>query len=200
MATLNETINQVQNVFNDIESALQEQGVDTSNMKPVDYANAVRGIVNNITVENVSFLPVMIFCYSPTVPAKPVGGNWVQNEYTNQITPPDGWYLDLNNIEDASIGQDNIYMSVCIFKHDNTKYLDWTTPVRISGKDGKDGKTGKQGPAGNIAGVVIEYNTPLYAVTAASQAPDKPSCIYNVQNNSLSVNSEGWSHRRGLRE
>ena len=193
MATLNETINQVQNVFNDIESALQEQGVDTSNMKPVDYANAVRGIVNNITVENVSFLPVMIFCYSPTVPAKPVGGNWVQNEYTNQITPPDGWYLDLNNIEDASIGQDNIYMSVCIFKHDNTKYLDWTTPVRISGKDGKDGKTGKQGPAGNIAGVVIEYNTPLYAVTSASQAPDKPNCIYDVQNNSLSVNSEGWS-------
>ena len=193
MATLNETINQVQNVFNDIESALQEQGVDTSNMKPVDYANAVRGIVNNITIENVSFLPVMIFCYSSTVPVKPVGGNWVQNEYTNQITPPDGWYLDLNNIEDASIGQDNIYMSVCIFKHDNTKYLDWTTPVRISGKDGKDGKTGKQGPAGNIAGVVIEYNTPLYAVTSANQAPDKPNCTYDVQNNSLSVNSEGWS-------
>ena len=63
--------------------------------------------------------------------------------------------------------------------------------VLINGKDGKDGKTGKQGPAGNIAGVVIEYNTPLYAVTSASQAPDKPNCIYDVQNNSLSVNSEG---------
>ena len=193
MATLNETIEQVQNVFNDIEGALQEQGVNTENLKPVDYANAVRGIVNNISVENVSFLPVMIFCYSSSIPTKPIGGNWIQNEYTNQITPPEGWYLDLNDIEDTSIGQDDIYMSVCIFKHDNTKYLDWTTPVRISGKDGKDGKTGKQGPAGNIAGVVVEYNTPLYTVTTASQAPDKPNCIYDVQTNSLSVNSEGWS-------
>ena len=192
MATLNETIEQVQNVFNDIEGALQEQGVNTENLKPVDYANAVRGIVNNISVENVSFLPVMIFCYSSSIPTKPTGGNWIQNEYTNQITPPEGWYLDLNDIEDASIGQDDIYMSVCIFKHDNTKYLDWTTPVRISGKDGKDGKTGKQGPAGNIAGVVVEYNTPLYTATTAQTAPDKPSCTYDIQNKVLNINSEGW--------
>jgi hypothetical protein len=75
MATLNETINQVQNVFNDIESALQEQGVDTQDMKPTEYANAVRNIVNE-SIKEIGIFPAIIFTYSKVseIPKTPLGG------------------------------------------------------------------------------------------------------------------------------
>lgn len=193
MANLNKTIEQVQEVFSDIESALSSHGVDTSNLKPSEYATAVRNIINNISVENVSFLPVMIFRYSDTPPKRPTGGSWIRNDYSDEIIPPTDWYLDLNEVEDISLSSSHIYMSTCIFKQDGTKFMSWTSPVRISGKNGKDGKQGEPGQPGNIAGVVIEYNTPIYTVTTALTKPEVPFCTYDIQNQSLIIYTSGWS-------
>ena len=193
MTNLDKTIEQVQHVFSDIEVALADQGIDTSNLKPAEYASAIRQIVNTINVENVSFLPVIIFRYAEVAPKKPTGGEWIRNEYTDEVVPPQDWYLDLDKVEDVSFLSQNIYMSTCIFKQDGTKFMDWTSPVRISGKDGKDGKQGNPGPAGNIAGVVIEYNTPIYTVTSAMSKPDVPFCSYDIQNKALIIYSMGWS-------
>jgi tRNA isopentenyl-2-thiomethyl-A-37 hydroxylase MiaE len=79
--TINETINQVQGVFNDIEGALQERGVDTSNLKPTEYASAIKNAVQNVTVEDINFIPTLIFKYvtdqgvDTKRPDTPVGGN-----------------------------------------------------------------------------------------------------------------------------
>ena len=167
--------------------------MDTSNLKPSEYATAVRNIINNISVENVSFLPVMIFRYSDTPPKRPTGGSWIRNDYSDEIIPPTDWYLDLNEVEDISLSSSHIYMSTCIFKQDGTKFMSWTSPVRISGKNGKDGKQGEPGQPGNIAGVVIEYNTPIYTVTTALTKPEVPFCTYDIQNQSLIIYTSGWS-------
>ena len=171
MATLNETIEQVQNVFNDIEGALQEQGVDTENLKPVDYANAVRGIVNNVSVENVNFIPTLIFKYvadngdKTERPSTPIGGKWNISEVTGNstFTAPDEWFANIDDYRSVIVSKDILYMSYSIFKNNGIdQYLKWTTPIKISGTNGVDGKQGAQGEPGNIAGIVQTFYTPIY--------------------------------------
>lgn len=75
MSNLKEQVNKTAYLLNDIKSALEDQGIDTSNLTPMEYADAVRGIVNNITVENVGLLPIIIFKYSAERPSTPSGGS-----------------------------------------------------------------------------------------------------------------------------
>lgn len=194
MATLNETIEQVQNVFNDIEGALQEQGVDTENLKPVDYANAVRGIVNE-SVKEIGIFPAIIFTYSKRseMPTIPVGGKWVidPDNKNGRIIPPDGWYSDLNEVEDVSTTSDQIWMSTATFKNDGEIYTNWITPFRISGKDGKDGKNGEQGVPGPVIGTTQYFYTPYYIEITDGSTPIAPSGTY--VDGLLENVTQGWA-------
>ena len=75
MSNLKEQVNKTAEILNDIKSALEDQGVDTTGMTPKDYANAVRGVVNDITIENVGLMPMLIFRYSAERPLTPTGGS-----------------------------------------------------------------------------------------------------------------------------
>jgi DNA gyrase/topoisomerase IV subunit B len=75
MSSLKEQVNKTAMLLNDIKVALEDRGVDTSNMTPKDYANAIRGVVNNITIDNISLIPVLIFKYSENRPDRPDGGS-----------------------------------------------------------------------------------------------------------------------------
>ena len=194
MATLNETIEQVQNVFNDIEGALREQGVDTENLKPVDYADAVRGIVNE-SVKEIGIFPAIIFTYSKKseIPTMPVGGKWVidSDNKNGKIIPPDGWYSDLNKVEDVSTTSDQIWMSTATFKNDGEIYTNWITPFRISGKDGKDGKNGEQGVPGPVIGTTQYFYIPYYIEITDGSTPTTPSGTY--VDGLLENVTQGWT-------
>jgi hypothetical protein len=88
MANLDTQIERTGKILNDIKSALKEQGVGTNNLTPEKYADAVRSITNNITIENVSMLPVLIFKRSELRPDTPTGGQW--NTETGDVIIPNG--------------------------------------------------------------------------------------------------------------
>lgn len=88
MSNLKEQVNKTAEILNDIKSALADQGVDTTGMTPKDYANAVRGVVNDITVESVGLIPVLVFKYNETRPNTPDGGSW--NSETGEVFSPEG--------------------------------------------------------------------------------------------------------------
>ena len=193
MSNLNETINQVQGIFSDIKSALNEQGVDTKNMKPTEYANAVRNVVNE-SIKEIGIFPAMIFTYSKVseIPKTPLGGKWVVDpeNKNGMLVPPTGWYTDLSEVEDISTTSDQIWMTTATFKDNGDIYTNWITPFRISGKDGKDGKKGDQGVPGPVAGVIQYYYIPYYLEDKFG-VPNTPTARYN--NGILENITDGWT-------
>lgn len=184
MANLDKTIQQVQGIFNDIDGALQDKGIDTSNLKPTNYANAIRGITGE-TVE-IGLIPVLIYTYSTNTPDVPEGGSW-----NGELISPTNWYSDLSKVEDVTLINKPIWMSSAIFYNTGEQYTAWTSPVRISGRDGKDGEKGEQGVPGTAAGLIQYYNIPTYCSTNTDVYPDKPAGIYS--DSELKLLSDNWS-------
>lgn len=189
MSNLKEQVNKTAALLNDIKSALEDQGVDTTNMVPRDYANAVRNIVNNITVENISLIPILIFQYSATRPTKPDGGNW--NSETGEITLPDGWYSDISLDYESANKTEPLWMSNAVFSSSGEVYKTWSTPIRISGRDGVDGERGPAGLPGTTAGVTQFFNYPIFHIGTSVQ-PDTPNVIYDTIERELSI-PDGWT-------
>lgn len=123
-----------------------------------------------------SNLTAFVFKSSETTPSKPVGGSW--NSDTNVFTPPTGWYTTDQNM----VG--TIWMSWAVFQTAGTIQGEWSTPVRITGKNGKDGQDGKS----------IEF---IYKVSnRVPNSSDKPSSV----NEDGSV-PDGWTdHPTGVSE
>lgn len=190
MSNLKEQVNKTAYLLNDIKSALEDQGIDTSNLTPMEYADAVRGIVNNITIENVGLLPIIIFKYSAERPSTPSGGSW--NPLTNEMVLPDGWYSDIDvhfNIAERLLP---LWMSIAIFSNQGGLYKKWNTPVRISGRDGIDGKRGEAGLPGTVAGITQFFNIPIF-YRGNSVQPDTPQVSYDIDDNVLTFSPQGWS-------
>lgn len=189
MSNLKEQVNKTAALLNDIKSALEDQGVDTTNMVPRDYANAVRNIVNNITVENISLIPILIFQYSATRPTKPDGGSW--NSETGEITLPDGWYSDISLDYESANKTEPLWMSNAVFSSSGEVYKTWSTPIRISGRDGVDGERGPAGLPGTTAGVTQFFNYPIFHIGTSAQ-PATPNVTYDTIERELSI-PDGWT-------
>lgn len=189
MSNLKEQVNKTAMLLNDIKSALEDQGVDTSNMTPKDYANAIRGVVNNITIDNISLIPVLIFKYSENRPDRPDGGSW--NPETGETLVPEGWYTDIGLDYNASNKSLALWMSNAVFSSNGDLYKKWSTPIRISGRDGQDGKQGPEGLPGTVAGVTQFFNYPIF-YRGTSDQPDTPWAEYDPIENELQIQN-GWT-------
>lgn len=190
MYNLNEQIEATGVLLDNIKTAIKEKGVDVSNLTPQGYPDAIKSIIGDTTVNNIGFLPILIFKYSETRPNIPDGGSW--DPSINQILPPNDWYTDIEqdfNSENRLLG---LWMSIGVFANDGTMYKRWSTPVRISGRDGTDGRQGEPGLPGNIAGVTQFFNTPLF--TISNQKPNKPNLSFDIINNDLDgLTQSGWN-------
>ena len=102
----------------------------------------------------------MAFRSSEEAPSAPTGGSWNVEEET--ITPP----TDPKTGEAWSFGSEslsgNVYASQAIFNNDNTLYMEWTTPFKVTGNRGLPGKDGAPGAKGDPGDVrVVEKIIPI---------------------------------------
>ena len=189
MSSLNEQLEKTATLLKNVKLALEEQGINTTNLSPNNYPDAIRSIVNDITVENVGLIPVLVFKYNENRPNTPDGGSW--DSETGEVFTPEGWFTDIDQDYKASNKLLPLWMSTAVFSSEGNIYKKWSTPVRISGKDGENGERGPAGLDGTVAGVTQYFNTPIF-FRGTSSRPDTPKANYDPLKKELTI-STGWT-------
>ena len=195
MDSLNEQIDTIQTTFQEIKEAIIEKGVEVDDCdSPTVYPAKIREIQGSgggtIITDVPTRLTVMAFRSSEEAPSAPTGGSWNVEEET--ITPP----TDPKTGEAWSFGSEslsgNVYASQAIFNNDNTLYMEWTTPFKVTGNRGLPGKDGAPGAKGDPGDVrVVERIIPIYK--SSDTKPSTPTGGYfNFDTEEFTAPS-GWS-------
>lgn len=196
MDSLNEQLDTIKNTFQEIKDAIVEKGVEVDDCdSPTVYPTKIREIQGSggggtIITDGATRLTVMAFKAAAETPSTPTGGSWNVEEET--ITPP----IDPNTGSAWSFGNQslsgNVYASQAIFNNDNTFYMEWTTPFKVTGPQGVRGEKGDKGDKGdNGETKITERLIQVYKVSETS--PIKPvGGYFNFETEELTPPSE-WS-------
>lgn len=196
MDSLNEQLDTIKNTFQEIKDAIVEKGVEVDDCdSPTVYPTKIREIQGSggggtIITDGATRLTVMAFKAAAETPSTPTGGSWNVEEET--ITPP----IDPNTGSAWSFGNQslsgNVYASQAIFNNDNTFYMEWTTPFKVTGPQGVRGEKGDKGDKGdNGETKITERLIQVYKVSETS--PIKPvGGYFNFETEELTPPS-GWS-------
>ena len=196
MNSLNEQLDTIKNTFQEIKDAIVEKGVEVDDCdSPTVYPTKIREIQGSggggtIITDGDTRLTVMVFKAAAETPSTPTGGSWNVEEET--ITPP----IDPNTGSAWSLGNQslsgNVYASQAIFNNDNTFYMEWTAPFKVTGPQGVRGEKGDKGDKGdNGETKITERLIQVYKVSETS--PIKPvGGYFNFETGELTPPS-GWS-------
>lgn len=196
MDSLNEQLDTIKNTFQEIKDAIVEKGVEVDDCdSPTVYPTKIREIQGSggggtIITDGATRLTVIAFKAAAETPSTPTGGSWNVEEET--ITPP----IDPNTGSAWSFGNQslsgNVYASQAIFNNDNTFYMEWTTPFKVTGPQGVRGEKGDKGDKGdNGETKITERLIQVYKVSETS--PIKPvGGYFNFETEELTPPS-GWS-------
>lgn len=196
MDSLNEQLDTIKNTFQEIKDAIVEKGVEVDDCdSPTVYPTKIREIQGSgsggtIITDGSTRLTVIAFKAAAETPSTPTGGSWNVEEET--ITPP----IDPNTGSAWSFGNQslsgNVYASQAIFNNDNTFYMEWTAPFKVTGPQGVRGEKGDKGDKGdNGETKIIERLIQVYKVSETS--PIKPvGGYFNFETEELTPPS-GWS-------
>ena len=196
MDSLNEQLDTIKNTFQEIKDAIVEKGVEVDDCdSPIVYPTKIREIQGSggggtIITDGATRLTVMAFKAAAETPSTPTGGSWNVKEET--ITPP----IDPNTGSAWSLGNQslsgNVYASQAIFNNDNTFYMEWTAPFKVTGPQGVRGEKGDKGDKGdNGETKITERLIQVYKVSETS--PIKPvGGYFNFETEELTPPS-GWS-------
>lgn len=196
MDSLNEQLDTIKNTFQEIKDAIVEKGVEVDDCdSPTVYPTKIREIQGSggggtIITDGATRLTVMAFKAAAETPSTPTGGSWNVEEET--ITPP----IDPNTGSAWSLGNQslsgNVYASQAIFNNDNTFYMEWTAPFKVTGPQGVRGEKGDKGDKGdNGETKITERLIQVYKVSETS--PIKPvGGYFNFETEELTPPS-GWS-------
>lgn len=196
MDSLNEQLDTIKNTFQEIKDAIIDQGVEVDDCdSPTVYPTKIREIQGSggggtIITDGATRLTVMAFKAAAETPSTPTGGSWNVEEET--ITPP----IDPNTGSAWSFGNQslsgNVYASQAIFNNDNTFYMEWTAPFKVTGPQGVRGEKGDKGDKGdNGETKITERLIQVYKVSETS--PIKPvGGYFNFETGELTPPS-GWS-------
>ena len=177
MDSLNEQLDTIKNTFQEIKDAIIEKGVEVDDCdSPTVYPTKIREIQGSggggtIITDGATRLTVIAFKAAAETPSTPTGGSWNVEEET--ITPP----IDPNTGSAWSFGNQslsgNVYASQAIFNNDNTFYMEWTAPFKVTGPQGIRGEKGDKGDKGdNGETKITERLIQVYKVSETS--PIKP--------------------------
>lgn len=196
MDSLNEQLDTIKNTFQEIKDAIVEKGVEVDDCdSPTVYPTKIREIQGSggggtIITDGATRLTVIAFKSAAETPSTPTGGSWNVKEET--ITPP----IDPNTGSAWSFGNQslsgNVYASQAIFNNDNTFYMEWTAPFKVTGPQGVRGEKGDKGDKGdNGETKITERLIQVYKVSETS--PIKPvGGYFNFETEELTPPS-GWS-------
>ena len=196
MDSLNEQLDTIKNTFQEIKDAIVEKGVEVDDCdSPTVYPTKIREIQGSggggtIITDGATRLTVIAFKAAAETPSTPTGGSWNVEEET--ITPP----IDPNTGSAWSFGNQslsgNVYASQAIFNNDNTFYMEWTAPFKVTGPQGVRGEKGDKGDKGdNGETKITERLIQVYKVSETS--PIKPvGGYFNFETEELTPPS-GWS-------
>lgn len=196
MDSLNEQLDTIKNTFKEIKNAIVDQGVEVDDCdSPTVYPIKIREIQGSggggtIITDGSTRLTVMVFKSAAETPSTPTGGSWNVEEET--ITPP----TDPNTGSAWSLGNQslsgNVYASQAIFNNDNTFYMEWTAPFKVTGPQGVRGEKGDKGDKGdNGETKITERLIQVYRVSETT--PIKPvGGYFNFETGELTPPS-GWS-------
>ena len=196
MDSLNEQLDTIKNTFQEIKDAIIDQGVEVDDCdSPTVYPTKIREIQGSggggtIITDGDTRLTVIAFKAASETPSTPTGGSWNVEEET--ITPP----IDPNTGSAWSFGNQslsgNVYASQAIFNNDNTFYMEWTAPFKVTGPQGVRGEKGDKGDKGdNGETKITERLIQVYRVSETS--PIKPvGGYFNFETGELTPPS-GWS-------
>ena len=196
MDSLNEQLDTIKNTFQEIKDAIIEKGVEVDDCdSPTVYPTKIREIQGSggggtIITDGATRLTVIAFKAAAETPSTPTGGSWNVEEET--ITPP----IDPNTGSAWSFGNQslsgNVYASQAIFNNDNTFYMEWTAPFKVTGPQGIRGEKGDKGDKGdNGETKITERLIQVYKVSETS--PIKPvGGYFNFETEELTPPS-GWS-------
>ena len=196
MDSLNEQLDTIKNTFQEIKDAIVEKGVEVDDCdSPTVYPTKIREIQGSggggtIITDGSTRLTVIAFKAAAETPSTPTGGSWNVEEET--ITPP----IDPNTGSAWSFGNQslsgNVYASQAIFNNDNTFYMEWTAPFKVTGPQGVRGEKGDKGDKGdNGETKITERLIQVYRVSETS--PIKPvGGYFNFETGELTPPS-GWS-------
>lgn len=196
MDSLNEQLDTIKNTFQEIKDAIVEKGVEVDDCdSPTVYPTKIREIQGSggggtIITDGSTRLTVIAFKAAAETPSTPTGGSWNVEEET--ITPP----IDPNTGSAWSFGNQslsgNVYASQAIFNNDNTFYMEWTAPFKVTGPQGVRGEKGDKGDKGdNGETKITERLIQVYKVSETS--PIKPiGGYFNFETEELTPPS-GWS-------
>ena len=196
MDSLNEQLDTIKNTFQEIKDAIVEKGVEVDDCdSPTVYPTKIREIQGSggggtIITDGSTRLTVIAFKAAAETPSTPTGGSWNVEEET--ITPP----IDPNTGSAWSLGNQslsgNVYASQAIFNNDNTFYMEWTAPFKVTGPQGVRGEKGDKGDKGdNGETKITERLIQVYKVSETS--PIKPvGGYFNFETEELTPPS-GWS-------
>lgn len=103
---------------------------------------------------------VFIYKSSEIKPERPTGGSW--DLITNTVYPPEGWYLNSDELEDP------VWLSTGLFGSSGGLVGQWSDPIRITAEDGRNGADG----------VNLEF---IYKLTKTDyEPPTKPEESPNI--------------------
>lgn len=196
MDSLNEQLDTIKNTFKEIKDAIVEKGVEVDDCdSPTVYPIKIREIQGSggggtIITDGSTRLTVMVFKASAETPSTPTGGSWNVEEET--ITPP----TDPNTGSAWSLGNQslsgNVYASQAIFNNDNTFYMEWTAPFKVTGPQGVRGEKGDKGDKGDTGETRITERL-IQVYTINETTPLKPNGGYfNFETGELTP-PLGWS-------
>lgn len=196
MDSLNEQLDTIKNTFQEIKDAIIDQGVEVDDCdSPTVYPTKIREIQGSggggtIITDGATRLTVMAFKAAAETPSTPTGGSWNVEEET--ITPP----IDPNTGSAWSFGNQslsgNVYASQAIFNNDNTFYMEWTAPFKVTGPQGVRGEKGDKGDKGDNGETKITERL-IQVYTISETSPIKPvGGYFNFETGELTPPS-GWS-------
>ena len=196
MDSLNEQLDTIKNTFQEIKDAIIDQGVEVDDCdSPTVYPTKIREIQGSggggtIITDGATRLTVMAFKAAAETPSTPTGGSWNVKEET--ITPP----IDPNTGSAWSFGNQslsgNVYASQAIFNNDNTFYMEWTAPFKVTGPQGVRGEKGDKGDKGDNGETKITERL-IQVYTVSETSPIKPvGGYFNFETEELTPPS-GWS-------
>lgn len=196
MDSLNEQLDTIKNTFQEIKDAIIDQGVEVDDCdSPTVYPTKIREIQGSggggtIITDGATRLTVMAFKAAAETPSTPTGGSWNVEEET--ITPP----IDPNTGSAWSLGNQslsgNVYASQAIFNNDNTFYMEWTAPFKVTGPQGVRGEKGDKGDKGDNGETKITERL-IQVYTISETSPIKPvGGYFNFETGELTPPS-GWS-------
>ena len=196
MDSLNEQLDTIKNTFQEIKDAIVEKGVEVDDCdSPTVYPTKIREIQGSggggtIITDGATRLTVIAFKAAAETPSTPTGGSWNVEEET--ITPP----IDPNTGSAWSFGNQslsgNVYASQAIFNNDNTFYMEWTAPFKVTGPQGVRGEKGDKGDKGDNGETKITERL-IQVYTISETSPIKPvGGYFNFETEELTPPS-GWS-------